>query len=124
MDINDRDRPDPPVPPPLKEAPKFKWLKKHFGTGEAQMLGQASAVGLTFVVAIVLGLSAGWWLDKKLGSAPWLLLAGLLLGVAAGFKNLFTISARMDRLADKDPGAKHRRAAELLRRSKDKKVDE
>jgi|GEM_PF-1052965 Uncharacterized protein conserved in bacteria len=122
--MSNNDKPGQTPPPPLKEAPKFKLLKKHFGTGEAQMLGQASAVGLTFVVAIVLGLAAGWWLDKKLGSAPWLLLAGLLLGVAAGFKNLFTMSARMDRLADKDPGAKHRRAAELLKHSKDRKIDE
>lgn len=121
--MSNNDSPDLRPPPPLKEAPKFKWLKKHFGTGQAQMLGQASAVGLTFVVAIVLGLAAGWWLDQKLGTAPWLLLTGLLLGVAAGFKNLFTMSARMDRLADKDPNAKHRRAVELLKRSRGKKID-
>lgn len=122
--MNPDDRPESSAPPPLKEAPKFKWLKKHFGSGEAQMLGHASAVGLTFVVAIIMGLAAGWWLDKKLGTAPWLFLAGLVLGVAAGFKNLFIMSARMDRLADKNSKEKHSRMAALLHRSRDKKIDE
>ena len=27
----------------------------------------------------------GYWLDRRLGSAPWLLLLGLILGMAAGF---------------------------------------
>lgn len=88
----------PEVPPPLKEAPKFMWLRKAFGDSEARMLGQASAVGLTFVVSILLGLGLGWWLDKKLGTAPWLLLIGILLGIVAGFHNLFRFSARLDRL--------------------------
>lgn len=79
------------------EAPKFSRLRKSFGPGEASALGQASAVGLTFVVAIVLGLAAGRWLDAKLGTAPWLLLAGLLVGIAAGFRNLFALSRRLDR---------------------------
>ncbi len=95
----DREPRDPEAPPPLKEAPKFTGLKKAFGDGEAHLLGQASAVGLTFVVAILLGLGAGWWLDQKLGTAPWCLLGGILVGIAAGFKNLFTFSARMDRAA-------------------------
>ena len=91
----------PGQPPPLKEAPKFLFFKKFFGDEEASMLGQASAVGLTFVVAIILGLALGYWLDKKLDTAPWLLLAGLLFGIAAGFHNLFRFSARLDRLGKK-----------------------
>ena len=27
---------------------------------------------------------AGWWLDRKFGTAPWLLLAGSMFGLAAG----------------------------------------
>ncbi|MDR0882903.1 MAG: AtpZ/AtpI family protein [Candidatus Adiutrix sp.] len=87
----------PDYPPPLKEVPKFKGLQKALGGQGANLHGQAAAVGLTFVVAILIGLYAGWWLDQKLGTAPWLLLTGLLVGVAAGFKNLFTLSARLDR---------------------------
>ena len=91
-----------PEPPPLKEAPKFKRLKKIFGPGEASALAQASAVGLTFVVAILLGLAGGWWLDRQLGSAPLCLLLGLMLGITAGFRNLITFSRRLDRLDRKD----------------------
>ena len=87
-----------PEPPPLKEAPKFEGLKKTFGPGEASALAQASAAGLTFVVAIVLGLAAGWWLDGRLDTSPLCLLLGLFLGIAAGFKNLFTFARRVERL--------------------------
>jgi len=93
--------PDGAEPPPLKEAPKFEALKKNLGSGEARALAQASALGLTFVGAIVLGLAGGWWLDKRWGTSPACLLAGLFLGIAAGFKNLFTFSSRMDRLEEK-----------------------
>ena len=85
-------------PPPLKEAPKFEGLRKTFSHGEAGALAQASAVGLTFVVAIVLGLGAGWWMDGRLDTSPLGLLLGLFLGIAAGFKNLFTFAGRMERL--------------------------
>jgi ATP synthase protein I len=36
------------------------------------------------VGAAALGTFLGWWLDKKLGTAPWLLLVGAVLGVATG----------------------------------------
>lgn len=111
------------LPPPLKEAPKFKWLKKAFGDYETKMMGQASAVGLTFVVSIVIGLALGWWLDKKLGSAPWLLLIGLLLGIVAGFHNLFRFSARLDRLGKKQDEAKKKRLAEAYAKAGAKRRD-
>jgi len=86
----------------LKEAPKFESLKKNLGPGEASALAQASAVGLTFVAAIILGLAAGWWLDGRLDTSPACLLLGLFFGIAAGFKNLFTFSRRLDRLDRKN----------------------
>ena len=89
-------------PPPLKESPKFEGLKKTLAPGEASALAQASILGLTFVAAIVLSLAAGWWLDRRLGTSPACLLLGLFLGIAAGFKNLFTFSRRLDRLERKN----------------------
>lgn len=88
-------------PPPLKEAPRFESLKKAFGSGELRYLAQASAIGFTFVVAIVMGLAFGWWLDKKINSSPWGILGGLAIGIAAGFKNLFTFSTQMKGLDKK-----------------------
>lgn len=42
-------------------------------------------IGLELAAAVLLGFWAGYWLDKKLGTAPWLMLAGAAGGMAAGF---------------------------------------
>jgi ATP synthase protein I len=54
-----------------------------------RQLGALSGVGLTLVISTVLGFGGGLVLDRWLGSAPWLMLVGLLLGIASGFVNLF-----------------------------------
>lgn len=36
------------------------------------------------VGASLMGTLAGWWLDKKLHTAPWLLVTGAVLGVGTG----------------------------------------
>ena len=46
-------------------------------------LASYAHLGSTAVVCVVLGLAAGFWLDRWLGTQPWLLLAGLGFGVAA-----------------------------------------
>jgi ATP synthase protein I len=59
-------------------------------------------MGLSVVVAILLGLGGGLWLDGRLGTRPWLTVAGLVVGVAAGLKNLFVMSARIERAMKED----------------------
>ena len=54
-----------------------------------RQLGSLSGVGLTLVISTVLGFWGGRVLDRWLGTAPWLMLVGLLLGIASGFVNLF-----------------------------------
>jgi len=46
-------------------------------------------LGFEIVIPIVLGLLLGWWLDRRWDTGPWLLLTGILLGIAAGFYNFF-----------------------------------
>jgi len=41
--------------------------------------------------AVGLGTLAGWWLDKKLSTGPWLLVSGALLGIGIGFYLFFKI---------------------------------
>ena len=41
-------------------------------------------VGLELTAAVLLGFWAGYELDKKLGSSPWLMLGGAAAGLAAG----------------------------------------
>ncbi len=54
-----------------------------------RMLGVLSTVGLTMVFATVIGLFVGLKLDAWLGTSPWLTGIFLLLGLIAGFRNLF-----------------------------------
>jgi F0F1-type ATP synthase assembly protein I len=43
----------------------------------------------------MLGLGAlGYWLDGRWGTKPWLLLAGLLVGMIGGFVNFFRFVLR------------------------------
>lgn len=41
--------------------------------------------GLQLAAGVLLGFAAGYWLDGRLGTAPWLMLAGAAGGMAAGF---------------------------------------
>jgi ATP synthase protein I len=41
------------------------------------------------VLATVIGLAAGYWLDRWLGTSPWLTLIGLGFGIAAAFVTFF-----------------------------------
>ncbi len=42
-------------------------------------------IGLELAVAVLAGFWGGYWLDKKLGSAPWLMLGGAAAGLGGGF---------------------------------------
>jgi F0F1-type ATP synthase assembly protein I len=44
-------------------------------------------LGLLLIAPMLVLGAIGYWLDRRLRTAPWALLAGLLLGMAAGFTN-------------------------------------
>lgn len=46
------------------------------------------------VAATFIGLAMGYYLDKWLGTDPWLTLIFLLLGIVSGFRNIFILTAR------------------------------
>ncbi len=48
-------------------------------------------VGTMLVAPIAVLGGIGYALDRKLGTKPWLLLLGMLLGMAAGFMNFFRL---------------------------------
>lgn len=54
--------------------------------------GMYGVVGVQLAVAVVAGLLFGNYLDRKLGTLPWLTLIGLILGSAGGFYNLVRIT--------------------------------
>jgi ATP synthase protein I len=45
--------------------------------------------GLEFAVAILLGVFAGQWLDRRWGTSPWLVVIGTMAGAGAGFYKLY-----------------------------------
>jgi ATP synthase protein I len=59
------------------------------GKGTWKALAELSSIGMTLVLATVIGLAGGYYADRWLGTSPWLTLIGLVLGIVAGFVNLF-----------------------------------
>ena len=76
----------------------------HGRPSTASEAGRVAGVGLQFAGAIVLFLFAGRWLDGRLGTEPWFLLLGVMVGAAAGFWSLYRqLSAPRGRPGDR-PG--------------------
>lgn len=65
--------------------------------------GSLAGIGPLLVASVVAGLLLGRWIDQKIGTAPWLMVAGLLLGAVGGFVELFRI------VADSSEGGRKRR---------------
>jgi ATP synthase protein I len=57
--------------------------------------GLAYAAAFSLFAAVVGGLIIGWLLDRWLGTRPWLLVAGIVLGSAAGFYELIRSSSKL-----------------------------
>jgi ATP synthase protein I len=51
------------------------------------------SAGIEFAAAIGIGMAIGYWLDRWLGTEPWLMLVFLALGFAAGIRNLLRLQA-------------------------------
>lgn len=52
-------------------------------------IGSFAGVGLQFAVSIVAFLFLGQWADRKLGTSPFLLLAGVFIGGGAAFYAMY-----------------------------------
>jgi ATP synthase protein I len=57
-------------------------------------IGALSTVGISFVLAIVMGFACGYYLDRWLGTGPWLLLVFTLFGFVAGILNVYRTAGR------------------------------
>jgi ATP synthase protein I len=56
-------------------------------------IAYAAALTLFFSVAALTGV--GWTLDRWLGTAPWLLVAGVVLGAAIGFYQFVRLTSKL-----------------------------
>jgi len=60
----------------------------------AIQMAYASSIGISMVIAIFGCLFLGVWLDRKLGTDPYLTLLFLLMGIVAGFRNMVLLIKR------------------------------
>jgi ATP synthase protein I len=63
--------------------------KKIKGPAPSSALGAAMKLSTEFVAAAVVGGAMGWLIDWGLGTRPWFFIAMMLLGIGAGFLNVF-----------------------------------
>jgi F0F1-type ATP synthase assembly protein I len=66
----------------------YKWYRS---------LSIASSIGLVLAVSIAIGYFFGSWLDKKFGTTPWLMLVFTLMGIAAGFIEMFKLAQQLSK---------------------------
>jgi F0F1-type ATP synthase assembly protein I len=63
-------------------------------------IGEYAGVGLQFALTIVAFMFAGLWLDRTLGTSPWLLILFVFGGAAAGFYSIYRKLMAAQRRAD------------------------
>ena len=51
-------------------------------------LAYYSSIGLSVALSIFIGLGVGVYLDRRFDTSPWLMLLFLVLGIAAGYRNI------------------------------------
>ncbi len=71
----------------LSEARGEKGFASVGGNTDPRLMG----LGVQFVIAILLCLYIGMWLDAKLKTGPWLMLIGALIGASAGFYSMYSV---------------------------------
>jgi F0F1-type ATP synthase assembly protein I len=54
----------------------------------------AASLGLEIAIAVFLGSGLGYWLDGVFKTAPWLMVAGLVLGALAGLWNAYKLAVK------------------------------
>jgi ATP synthase protein I len=60
----------------------------------AIQMASVSSIGIAMVLAIFGCFFLGRWLDRQLGTEPYLTLLCLLIGIAAGFRNMYVLIKR------------------------------
>jgi len=62
---------------------------RHRSDAAGPSLGTYAGHGLQFAISIIVFLYAGQWLDRKLGTAPWLMLLLMFVGAGASFFSMY-----------------------------------
>jgi len=89
--------PEPPQAPPVVEAVPFAPLpyEPESPAETARRSGMAWSLGIMFFGAVAFMLLLGWGADLILGTSPWGLVGGIVLGSLVGFVQFFRTSSRL-----------------------------
>lgn len=63
---------------------------------EGKVESRGWAIGVEFVGAVLVSTLIGFFLDRWLGTKPWLMILFLLLGFAAGLRRAIVTSSKFD----------------------------
>ena len=69
---------------------------------QVRIFGLLSSIPGFLVVPPVVGALAGMWLDKRFGTAPWLLLVFLILGFGSGVRLIMRTLQRVNQIQERD----------------------
>lgn len=83
----------------VKKAQKANAPKSESGLNEQHAYGMAMRLVAEMVSGLVVGLMIGYFLDKALGTKPWLLIIFVFLGLGAGIFNVMRASKQIDEAA-------------------------
>ncbi|MBP1678511.1 MAG: putative F0F1-ATPase subunit Ca2+/Mg2+ transporter [Bacteroidetes bacterium] len=77
-------------------------MAQQSGRTWAQSFGPYLTMGIQLALSVVVFFFAGRWLDGELGTAPWLMLAGLLVGIAGGLIKFVRAAVALGKEANKN----------------------
>jgi F0F1-type ATP synthase assembly protein I len=63
-----------------------------------RLAGRYSAVGIEMAAAVAIGTIGGQWLDRTLGTTPWLFWFGLTVGIGAAVRAVLRVVREFKRL--------------------------
>jgi len=62
-----------------------------------KLLALASTMGISMVLALVIAIAIGYYLDKWFKTSPVFFLIFMILGIIAGFRNIYVIMKRTEK---------------------------
>ena len=65
-------------------------------------LAKYSALGFEMALSVVIGMGIGYYLDRWLGTEPWLMIVWIGLGFAAGVRSLYRAAVRSGKDLERD----------------------